>query len=176
MREDGSGNQLAVDAGDIVLTYAQLDERANQLARHLLASGARPGDRIALLFDQPWRSYVAMLAVLKIHAAYVPLDAGFPSDRLQYIVEDATAAMVLTLSYLKDLLPEVAAVTVCLDEAQLEIDGKDSSRMGGTDMGGTEDELAYIIYTSGSTGRPKGVAVEHASICNFVRVAAALRH
>jgi non-ribosomal peptide synthetase-like protein len=173
LREDGSGNQLAVDAGDIVLTYAQLDERANQLARHLLACGARPGDRIALLFDQPWRSYVAMLAVLKIHAAYVPLDAGFPSDRLQYIVEDATVAMVLTLSYLKDLLPEVAAVTVCLDEAQPEIDGKDSSRLGGTDMGGTEDELAYIIYTSGSTGRPKGVAVEHASICNFVRVAAA---
>ncbi|SFT64609.1 Pls/PosA family non-ribosomal peptide synthetase [Arthrobacter sp. ov118] len=173
LREDGSGSQLAVDAGDIVLTYAELDETANQLARHLLACGARPGDRIALLFDQPWRSYVAMLAVLKIHAAYVPLDAGFPPDRLQYIVEDATVAMVLSLSYLKDLLPEVAAVTVCLDEAQAEIDGKDTSRLGGTERGGTDDELAYIIYTSGSTGRPKGVAVEHASICNFVRVAAA---
>ena len=68
-----------MDAGDVVLTYTQLDERANQLARHLLVSGARPGDRIALLFDQPWRAYVAMLAVLKIHAAYVPLDPGFPS-------------------------------------------------------------------------------------------------
>ena len=167
----GCGDQIAVDAGDVVLTYTQLDERANQLARHLLVCGARPGDRIALLFDQPWRAYVAMLAVLKIHAAYVPLDPGFPPDRLQYIVEDANVAMVLSLSHLRDLLPEVAAVTVCLDDVQAQIDAEDSSRLGSADHGGTEDELAYIIYTSGSTGRPKGVAVEQASICNFVRVA-----
>lgn len=97
LREQGLAAQVAVDAGDIVLTYTELDERANQLARHLLVCGARPGDRIALLFDQPWRAYVAMLAVLKIHAAYVPLDPGFPPDRLQYIVEDANAAMILSL-------------------------------------------------------------------------------
>ena len=101
-----------MDADDVVLSYPELDSRANQLARHLLACGARPGDRIALLFDQPWRAYVAMLAVLKIHAAYVPLDPGFPPDRLKYIVEDADVAMVLSLSHLKDLLPEVAAQTV----------------------------------------------------------------
>ncbi|WP_459385164.1 Pls/PosA family non-ribosomal peptide synthetase [Arthrobacter humicola] len=171
LREQGRGDQVAVDAGDVVLTYTELDERANQLARHLLVCGARPGDRIALLFDQPWRAYVAMLAVLKIHAAYVPLDPGFPPDRLQYIVEDANVAMVLSLSHLRDLLPEVAAVTVCVDDVQAQIDAKDSSRLGSADHGGTEDELAYIIYTSGSTGRPKGVAVEQASICNFVRVA-----
>ena len=171
LRERGLGSQVAVDAGDVVLTYTELDERANQLARHLLVCGARPGDRIALLFDQPWRAYVAMLAVLKIHAAYVPLDPGFPPDRLQYIVEDANVAMVLSLSHLRDLLPEVAAVTVCLDDVQAQIDAKDTHRLGGTELGGTKDELAYIIYTSGSTGRPKGVAVEQASICNFVRVA-----
>ena len=171
LQEQGLDDQIAVDAGDVVLTYGELDERANQLARHLLVCGARPGDRIALLFDQPWRSYVAMLAVLKIHAAYVPLDPGFPPDRLQYIVEDANVAMILSLSHLKDLLPEVAAVTVCLDDVQAQIDAKDSSRLGSADHGGTKDELAYIIYTSGSTGRPKGVAVEQASICNFVRVA-----
>ncbi|MGO4803786.1 Pls/PosA family non-ribosomal peptide synthetase [Arthrobacter sp. 2MCAF15] len=173
LQDEGLGTQVAVDAGTIVLTYAQLDERANQLARHLLLCGARPGDRIALLFDQPWRAYVAMLAVLKIRAAYVPLDPGFPPDRLKYIVEDADATMVLSLSHLRDLLPEVAAVTVCLDDVQDQVDAKDSSRLNRKDMGGTQDELAYIIYTSGSTGRPKGVAVEHASICNFVRVAAA---
>lgn len=174
LRERGLGDQVAVDAGDVVLTYTELDERANQLARHLLACGARPGDRIALLFDQPWRAYVAMLAVLKIHAAYVPLDPGFPPDRLQYIVEDANVAMVLSLSHLKDLLPELAADTVCVDEVQAQIDAKDTARLNGADHGGTKDELAYIIYTSGSTGRPKGVAVEQASICNFVRVASAI--
>ena len=87
LREEGLDAQLAVDAGDMVLSYLELDGRANQLARHLLECGARPGDRIALLFDEPWRAYVAMLAVLKIRAAYVPLDPGFPPDRLKYIVE-----------------------------------------------------------------------------------------
>ena len=174
LRTEGRGAQLAVDAGDTVLSYPELDGRANQLARYLLACGARPGDRIALLFDQPWRAYVAMLAVLKIHAAYVPLDPGFPPDRLKYIVEDADVAMVLSLSHLKDLLPEVAAQTVCLDHVQAHVEAEDPARLNGAEMGGKADELAYIIYTSGSTGRPKGVAVEHASICNFVRVASAI--
>ncbi|MFD3445180.1 Pls/PosA family non-ribosomal peptide synthetase [Microbacteriaceae bacterium 4G12] len=172
LREQGLGGQVAVDAGEIVLTYAQLDARANQLARHLLKRGARPGDRIALLFDQPWRSYVAMLAVLKIRAAFVPLDAGFPSDRLRYIIEDADVEMVLTLAHLDTLLPEVAAPTVCIDTDEAAVDAESPARLHGEATGGTIDDLAYIIYTSGSTGRPKGVAVEHASICNFVRVAA----
>ncbi|MDR7082903.1 non-ribosomal peptide synthetase-like protein [Arthrobacter ginsengisoli] len=173
LRDEGLGAQIAVDADDIVLSYLELDARANQLARHLLACGARPGDRLALLFDQPWRAYVAMLAALKIRAAYVPLDPGFPPDRLKYIVEDAGVAMVLSLSHLKDLLPEVAAQTVCLDHVQAHVDAEDPARLNGAEMGGKNDELAYIIYTSGSTGRPKGVAVEQASICNFVRVASA---
>jgi amino acid adenylation domain-containing protein len=172
LRDEGLAGQIAVDAGDVVLTYSGLDARANQLARHLLKRGARPGDRIALLFDQPWRSYIAMLAVLKIRAAFVPLDAGFPADRLRYIVEDADAEMVLSLSHLTGLLPEMAAPTLSLDEVQALVDAEDPSRLNGEATGGTLDDLAYIIYTSGSTGRPKGVAVEHASICNFVRVAA----
>lgn len=172
LRVQGRRGQLAVDAGDTALSYDELDGRANQLARHLLVCGARPGDRIALLFDQPWQAYIGMLAVLKIHAAYVPLDPGFPADRLKYIVEDADAALVLSLTHLKDLLPEVAAPVVCLDHVRTHIAAEDSSRLAALPEGGVEDELAYIIYTSGSTGRPKGVGIDHASICNFVRVAA----
>ncbi|MFF2318473.1 Pls/PosA family non-ribosomal peptide synthetase [Arthrobacter sp. NPDC058097] len=173
--EQGRADQLAVDADDAVLTYTELDRRANQLARYLHDSGARPGDRIALLFDQPSFAYVAMLGVLKIHAAYVPLDPGFPPDRLKYIVEDADVTAVLSLSHLRDLLPEVAALTVCLDDVRESVDAQDPARLDEASLpGGTKDELAYIIYTSGSTGRPKGVAIEHASICNFVRVASAL--
>lgn len=173
LRKQGLGDHVAVDAGDVVLTYLDLDGRANQLARHLLERGARPGDRIALLFDRPWRAYVAMLAVLKIRAAYVPLDLGFPPDRLRYIIEDADVVMILSLTQLTEFLPEVAAQTVCLDDVQTYIDAEDPSRLTSAEVGSAEDELAYIIYTSGSTGRPKGVAVEHASICNFVRVASA---
>ncbi|MBT2550808.1 Pls/PosA family non-ribosomal peptide synthetase [Arthrobacter sp. ISL-65] len=170
----GRADHLAVDAEDTTLTYLELDQQANQLARHLLVSGARPGDRIALLFDQPSRAYIAMLAVLKIRAAYVPLDPGFPPDRLKFIIEDADATMVLSLSHLKDLLPEVAALTICLDHAQAHIEAENPTRLELPPARGSTDELAYIIYTSGSTGRPKGVAIEHASICNFVRVASAL--
>lgn len=173
LAEQGLADHLAVDAEDAVLTYGELDRRANQLARYLLASGARPGDRIALLFDQPSHAYTAMLAVLKIRAAYVPLDPGFPPDRLKYIVEDADVTVVLSLSHLKDLLPEVAALTICLDHVRAHVDAEDAARLEQPPEG-TKDELAYIIYTSGSTGRPKGVAIEHASICNFVRVASAL--
>ncbi|MGH3990248.1 MAG: AMP-binding protein, partial [Pseudonocardiaceae bacterium] len=101
--------RLAVDAADVVLTYDQLDARANQLARHLLARGARSGDRIGLLFDHPVDSYVGMLAVLKINAAYVPLDVGFPPDRLSYIVGDAAVGMVLSLSHLRDRVGHLPA-------------------------------------------------------------------
>jgi non-ribosomal peptide synthetase component F len=83
-------------------------------------------------------------------------------------------AVVLSLSHLKDLLPEVAALTICLDHVRAHVDAENPERLDQALMGGTKDELAYIIYTSGSTGRPKGVAIEHASICNFVRVASDL--
>ena len=78
LREHGRADRLAVDAGDLTLTYAELDARANQLARFLVRRGVQPGDRIGLLFDEAVDGYVGMLAVLKAHAAYVPLDAAFP--------------------------------------------------------------------------------------------------
>ncbi|HSL09507.1 MAG TPA: amino acid adenylation domain-containing protein, partial [Pseudonocardiaceae bacterium] len=168
---NGQRGQLAVDAGDTVLTYDQLDARANQLARHLLARGARPGDRIGLLFDHAVHSYVSMLAVLKINAAYVPLDVGFPSDRLSYIVGDAGVGMVLSLSHLRDRVGHLPVTLLCVDESAEVVAAQHDHRLTAAEKGDAVDELCYIIYTSGSTGRPKGVAIEHASICNFVRVA-----
>jgi non-ribosomal peptide synthetase-like protein len=172
LRSAGAATQLAVDTGTERLTYDELDSRANQLARHLAADGARAGDRIALLFDDPVWAYVSILAVLKIRAAYVPLDAGFPPDRMDYIMEDAEVSRLLTLEHLEQLLPETAVRALSLDAAAWEIAGSPAHRIGEDEHQGPADDLAYIIYTSGSTGRPKGVAVEHPSICNFVRVAA----
>ncbi|GAA0616415.1 non-ribosomal peptide synthetase [Kutzneria viridogrisea] len=170
LRASGHHDRLAVDAEGQALTYDQLDRRANQLARHLLALGARPGDRIGLLFDQPVHCYLGMLAVLKINAAYVPLDPGFPPDRLSYILRDAGVRMVLCSAD----LPERAETrtVVSLDQAQRLVDEQDDSCLTESERGEPVDELCYIVYTSGSTGRPKGVAIQHASICNFVRVAA----
>lgn len=175
LRRYGRGEQLAVDTGEEALTYDEVDARANRLARHLISRGARPGDRIALLFDQPVQSYVGMLAIGKIHAAYVPLDTGFPADRLAYIVGDSGARLVLSASHLREHLAEAAdAEVLCLDEITAELAAAADDRLTDAERGEPADELAYIIYTSGSTGRPKGVAVEHAAIVNFVRVAAEL--
>ena len=163
--------QLAVELDHTALTYGQLDARANQLARALVGRGARAGDRIGLLFDDAVACYVGMLATLKINAVYVPLDVGFPSDRLAYIVSDAGVTMVLTLSHLRDHLERAGCPPLCIDELATLLAAEDDGRLTEAERGDPVDELCYIVYTSGSTGRPKGVAVEHASICNFVRVA-----
>ena len=175
MRRVAGPAHLAVDAGETTLTYSELDDRANQLARHLLRRGARPGDRIGLLFDQAVHSYVAMLAASKIYAAYVPLDVGFPLDRIRYIVSDARVHLVLSTFALRervDGLDDIAPQLLYLDLDADDIIGQDRSRLTDSERGARVDDLAYLIYTSGTTGRPKGVAISHASICNFVRVAA----
>jgi non-ribosomal peptide synthetase-like protein len=168
MRHTG---QLAVDAGDVALTYDQLDARANQLARFLVVWGARSGDRIGLLVDDAVHSYVGMLAILKINAAYVPFDGGCPPERLSYIVGDAGVAVVLTLSHLRERLQHVGCPHLCVEEIAALVAAEDDRRLTDAEKGDPVEELCYIVYTSGSTGRPKGVAIEHASICNFVRVA-----
>ncbi len=174
MRHHGRAGALAVDDEDIRLTFDELDARANQLARHLVARGTRPGDRVALLVDQAVYAYLGMLAVLKVQAAYVPLDAGFPADRIAYILGDAEVRTVLTVTTVRERLPEVDSLDAELVFADAEaeaIDRLPAHRLGPAERGTPTDDLAYIIYTSGSTGRPKGVAIDHPSICNFVRVA-----
>lgn len=175
LRQQGRAGQLAVDAGETVLTYDELDAQANRLARGLRALGAGPGERIGLLMDRPPHAYVGMLAVLKINAAYVPLDVSFPADRLAYILRDAGVRRVLTLSTARDRLSDVDGLSielVCLDELAPQLATEDGARLSGAERGEPVDGLCYLIYTSGTTGRPKGVVIEHASICNFVRVAA----
>jgi non-ribosomal peptide synthetase-like protein len=174
LRRRGQGGHLAVDAGEVTLTYAQLDARANQLARFLVRRGVRPGNRVGLLFDEAVDSYVGMLAVLKAHAAYVPLDAAFPADRLAFIAADAGLRLVLTRSRLAACLGSLAGGTglMCVDQAAEEVAAEPAARLGPGEVAAADDDLCYVIYTSGTTGRPKGVAITHASICNFVTVAA----
>jgi non-ribosomal peptide synthetase-like protein len=168
----GLVDHLCVQTDRDSLTYHELDCRANRLARHLRARDLGPGDRVALLFDDPVHSYVAMLAVLKAGAAYVPLDPGFPADRIAYITADAEVAAVLTLSHLRSHLMQVRALLIAVDDMAGRIAAESSHRMGVGGRGRADGDLAYLIYTSGSTGKPKGVAVEHPSIVNFIRVAA----
>ena len=171
----GGAGQLAVDSGYASLTYQELDRAANQLARYLSARGARCGDRIGLMLDQGADNYIAMLAVLKVGAAYVPLDPGFPAQRIQYILADAEVRLLVSVSSLLSGLPDVVALgvdVVVFDEVAGAVSRLDHARLDDAAHDGPADDLAYLIYTSGSTGTPKGVAVTHASACNFVQVAA----
>jgi non-ribosomal peptide synthetase-like protein len=173
LAQAGNPNALAVDGPGGRLSYAELDGRANQLARYLaMRHGVTAGQRVGLLLDRAADWYVAMLAVLKLHAAYVPLDAAFPPDRLGYIVGDAGVQTVLSQSQLAPRLREIdpSVRLLCLDQVDTEIAGERSDRLA-AEIAGPRDELCYVVYTSGTTGRPKGVAVKHASIVNFVRVA-----
>ena len=122
LRETGVGSRVAVIAEDGELSFDDLERQANRLSRHLIASGVRPGDRIGLLFSRSVWAYAAMLAVMKANAAYVPLDPGFPKDRIAFIAEDAGIRLVLTTASLRDHLDTLAADVICLDDARTAID------------------------------------------------------
>lgn len=170
--EGGHADRLAVDDEDRTWTYPELDAAANRLARHLSRLGIRAGERIGLLFDRGIDGYLGMLATLKLNAAYVPLDAGFPPDRIAYICRDAGVSRVLTTSPLRRALAMLECDVLALDEVTEAVAGEPGHRLAPWEREPPREDLAYAIYTSGSTGRPKGVAIEHGSICNFVRVAA----
>src|SRR4051794_17913488 len=154
------------------LSYRELDCRANQVARYLIDQGIQAGDRVGLLFEKSAETYIAMLALMKVNAAYVPLDAAFPIERMRFILGDAQITAIVSMSAFSERLASLEVQKVFLDSAKRAIDGKSASRLTGVPR--TFDPICYIIYTSGTTGNPKGVAIAHASICNFVRVAAEL--
>ncbi len=170
-RCDRSPDKPALVTEDATLTFEELDRRANQAARHLLDQGLKSGDRIAVLFDKSVHGYVGLLAILKIGAAYVPLDASFPEDRIAYILEDAGIDAILSVARYREKLAPLDVARVYLDDASDSLDEKPATRIEDNERSGTDDPLFYIIYTSGTTGRPKGVAIDHAGICNFVKVA-----
>ena len=171
LHSSSNGAALAVITDDTALTFRDLDNRANQVARFLIDQGLTSGDRVGLMFDKTVDTYVALLAVLKINAAYVPLDAGFPNERIGFILKDADVKAIVSMSPFRAKLDEFAVRQIFLDAAEHKINGKKAARLANGEQAPPADQLAYIIYTSGTTGTPKGVAIGHPSICNFVKVA-----
>jgi len=122
-------SHLAIDSDEGQLTFAELDQAANRLARHMLCQGLGSGDIVALLFDRSNHSYVSLLAVQKINAAYVPLDVGFPEDRISYICEDAGVSTIMTLDRHAEKLEGLDISMLCLDSAGDRIAAQDSGRL-----------------------------------------------
>jgi amino acid adenylation domain-containing protein len=156
---------IAIVFGDQRLTYRELDERANRLARHLQKFGVGPETRVGICVERSLEMVIGLLGILKAGGAYVPLDPSYPKERLCYMLEDARPLAVVTQRKLEDILPSHDAIVAYLDE---ELD----TEAGITDRKREEpksraNSLAYVLYTSGSTGRPKGVAIEHRSAVAF---------
>jgi amino acid adenylation domain-containing protein/non-ribosomal peptide synthase protein (TIGR01720 family) len=147
------------------LTYAELDGRANGIARRLRALGVGPERRVGLCLERGPELVAAMLGVLRAGGAYVPLDPAYPAGWLSFVLQDADVAVLLTTAAVRGALPEFAGATLLLDEEPVEREGA-----APLDVPADPAQLAYVIYTSGSTGRPKGVLVTHA---NVVRLFAA---
>ena len=145
------------------LTYATLNQRANQLAHYLKSLGVGPEVLVAICLDRSIEMGVGLLAILKAGGAYVPLDPGYPRDRLAFMLEHSQAGFLLTHSQLRNKLPDHLAQVICLDQESAKIATfSDQNPFSAV----KPDHLAYIIYTSGSTGKPKGVAVEHGAVLN----------
>jgi amino acid adenylation domain-containing protein/non-ribosomal peptide synthase protein (TIGR01720 family) len=152
-----------------VYTYAVLSERTNRIAHLLRAQGAGPDAPVAICLDRSTEMAVAVLAVLKAGAAYVPLDPAYPRDRLNYMLRDSRAVLVITQRSRRDLLdldPGVSALVIDDDLAQEAIAACPATMPANR---AAPDDLAYIIYTSGSTGRPKGVALTHVALTNLIQ-------
>ncbi|MGW8460335.1 non-ribosomal peptide synthase/polyketide synthase [Bacillus atrophaeus] len=155
-------DQAAVIDKDEQLTYRQLNERANQLARTIRAKGVQADHPVAIISRNSIESVVGILAILKAGGAYVPIDPEYPQDRIQYMLDDSQAGIVLMQRDVREQL-NYKGVTVLLDEESSY--HEDASNL---EPLSDANHLAYVIYTSGSTGKPKGVLIEHQGLTNYI--------
>ncbi len=153
----------AVVYGDSVLSYGELNRRANQVAHQLIGLGIKPDAVVALCVERSVEMLVGIFGILKAGAAYLPLDPSYPSERLAHMLADSDPAALLTQSALAGSLPPVPVPVLALER----FDG--STAADNPDVVMSASNLAYVIYTSGSTGSSKGVMVEHHSPVNFWR-------
>ncbi len=160
-----SPDAVALVLGDKNLTYGELNRRANQLAHYLRSLGAGPDFLVGICMERSLEMVVALLGILKAGAAYVPLDPGYPKQRLNSMIQDAKIAVLLTQQRLTSNLPDHGATIFCLDTDWQTVAAESAENP--VPMTAPE-HLAYVIYTSGSTGRPKGVEVPHRGITRLL--------
>ena len=156
---------IAVEFQGRSLTYAELHARSNQLARVLRKHGVQREVLVGVCMERSLEMVVALLGILKSGGAYVPLDSSFGQGRIQYVLDEARAKVLITQKSLRSFVPTSSAETLCLESSFDAVLGESTEPVP-SEVG--PSNLAYVIYTSGSTGKPKGVQVEHKSVTNFL--------
>jgi amino acid adenylation domain-containing protein/non-ribosomal peptide synthase protein (TIGR01720 family) len=173
---------VAVTSGEQSWTYREIDEASNRLAHLLIGQGVRAGERVALLLPRSAQAVVAILAVVKTGAAYVPIDPAVPAARMDFVLTDAAPVAAITTAELADRLDGHGLDGHGLDGHGLDGHGLDGHSLLIVDIADpaidgqpgtavqvpTADEVAYIIYTSGTTGTPKGVAIPHGNVTRLL--------
>ncbi len=156
---------IAVRFRDANLSYRELNRRANQLAHYLRKMGVRSDARVGLCIHRSQEIVVALLAIMKAGGAYVPLDPAYPRERLEFMLQDAGANVLVTQEDLLGSMASSKAQVVCMDRdwPQIADEGEENLQ---TEV--SPSNLCYVIFTSGSTGRPKGVQLEHRNVVNFL--------
>jgi len=155
---------LAVAFGSIELSYAELNQRANQVAHYLRARGVDPEVVVAVCLERSPVLVVALLGILKAGGAYLPLDPKYPRERLRFMLADSGATLLLTQNSLLTQLQDQVVETVPIDVDE----GIERQSRDNPELVNRPEHLAYVIYTSGSTGTPKGVEIPHRGLSNLV--------
>ena len=166
--------RLALECAERKLTYGELEVRANQLARLLRDRGAARGSFVGLWLPRSADAHLALLAILKSGAAYVPLDPDYPPERVAYILGDCGITVLVTTANLRVTLTGFCGQTVLPERDLWEIERQSGASLSLMEAPVTAADLCYVIYTSGTTGRPKGVMIEHRSAAHLVQAEADL--
>ncbi|MGH1518679.1 amino acid adenylation domain-containing protein [Chryseobacterium sp. JK1] len=158
-------NNIAAVFQNETITYCDLDEKSNQLANLLLKHGVKEGKYVPIWLDRSLEWVIAVVAVIKTGAAYVPIDPSYPVKRIEYIISDTSAEVLITNTILRAFLSETENTEIINLSSTDILNGFSKAR---PDIKIPQDALAYTIYTSGSTGKPKGVMVSHEAIQHLV--------
>lgn len=156
-------DSIAVKSGNLVLTYRELNEKAGKLAGYLEDKGIKSEALIGIMVDRSLDMIIGIMGVLKSGAAYIPIDPEYPKDRIEYMLEDSGARIVLTNKNLGDKLG------VNIEKLKIDEEWIYETENRNLTCKSHANSLAYIIYTSGSTGKPKGVMIEHRAVVNFIK-------
>ena len=157
-------NDVALCFRDQSVTYQELNEKSNIVAKRLQDSGVKPNDLVGIFIERSIEMVIALMGTLKAGGAYVPLDPEYPRERIALMIEDAKAPIILTSSNLASEVPQSDATTLAVD---IELQNHSEERIDNLSSNVSPKDLAYVIYTSGSTGKPKGVMLEHRNVTNF---------